>query len=137
MELLHTEAPRFLRYIIVGVSTFCVDLVLLYCLVQYASIDYRYAAACSYLIAVTLNYTFSRTYVFIGSKRDMMTGYMYFVVFCVISALTTSLLLWVCVSHFGMYYLYAKVCIATVLGIGTYTFNTVVLFHDVRKAVLN
>lgn len=114
---------RFLRYMGVGGSTFAFDLVLLFALTEYAHIPYYVATPGAFLIAVSINYLVSRRVVFRGTKRALGHGYLYFIGFALLGAAGTTLGVAGLVTAFGLHYLYARVLVACVVGIGNYLAN--------------
>lgn len=62
---------RFLKYSLVGIATFLLDLGLLFLLTDVFGWHYLVSVACAFLFAVTLNYIISRRVVFIGSERTI------------------------------------------------------------------
>ncbi|NCU41212.1 MAG: hypothetical protein EOM19_00635 [Candidatus Moranbacteria bacterium] len=69
---------RFFRYISFGVSTFFLDLFLLWLCIEIFLWHYVFSAGISFFIAVSLNYFLSRKYVFLETKRSLRRGYIYF-----------------------------------------------------------
>ena len=124
---------RFARYAIVGVSTLCLDLGMLYAAVSIIGIPYYLATPCSFLIAVSCNYLLSRRFVFKGTERTLHAGYAYFAAVAILGALLTTGLVAALVSLFGMYYLLARVIVAGVIGMGNYLFNLHINFDVAGK----
>lgn len=81
------------------------------------------------MCGISLNYILSRTHVFPGTKRTLLTGYVLAMIVALVGALTTSLVLWFVVSMFGIQYLIARVLVAGFVGIGTYTLNARFIFN--------
>ena len=69
---------RFLRYSVSGISSFGLDLVLLYLFVHALKVPYLFAVPLSFLIAVSVNYSICRAWVFRGTTRSLHVGYLYF-----------------------------------------------------------
>lgn len=126
---------RFARYAAVGVSTLLLDLGMLYIAVSIIGIPYYFATPCSFLIAVSCNYILSRRLVFKGSARTWHGGYAYFIIVALLGAAVTTGSVAVLVSLFGLYYLFARVIVAGVVGIGNYLFNLYVNFRVAGKHV--
>lgn len=125
---------RFLKYTLIGGSTFLLDLVLLFLLVEYLLINYAVAAGIAFLLAVSVNYLLSRQFVFRGSLRTFREGYVHFLgiallgIGLVVSG-TVALVEWIDVP-----YLMARVLIALVTGLWNYLMN---LFVNFRVAGLH
>jgi putative flippase GtrA len=129
MLLYPPALQRFLRYAIIGVSTLLLDLVMLYIAVSVFGIAYYFATPCSFLIAITCNYMLSRRYVFTGTERSWRLGYAYFALVALLGAGITTGLVAGLVSLYGVFYLFARVLVAGVIGIGNYLFNLFINFR--------
>lgn len=123
MPLVSTRMRRLGRYALVGVSTFGVDLSLLWILIDVLALQYLVATAVAFLIAVSLNYFVSRAWVFRHTERALGRGYVYFLQFALIGALVTTLLMWLLTSQTELHYALARILIAGVVGVGNYVAN--------------
>lgn len=119
---------RFARYASVGVSTFLLDLAMIYAAVTYLQAPYAPTVFISFLIAVSCNYALSRTHVFHGTERKWHHGYAGFMGVALIAASVTTALAAALVSIFGMQFLVARSIIAGLVGMGNYLFNLYVNF---------
>jgi putative flippase GtrA len=122
----------------VGVSTLLFDLAMLYIAVSVFDVAYYIATPFSFLIAVSCNYVLSRRFVFVGTTRSWHSGYAYFAFVALGGATITTLLIAGLVSFFGFYYLFARVLVAGLVGIGNYLFNLYINFnvagqHDISN----
>jgi putative flippase GtrA len=133
MRFITPAFRRFLRYAIVGVSTLCFDLVLLYGATEFLHVPYYIATFGSFLIAVSINYFISRAHVFKGTDRAIHHGYAYFIGVAIIGALLTTALVTALVTYVHLYYLLARVLVAGIIGIGNYLFNLHVNFKVAGK----
>lgn len=125
---------RFLRYSLVGGSTFAFDLVLLYIVTEYAGVPYYIATPLAFLVAVSLNYLISRRFVFKGTGRGHKLGYSYFIGAALLGASVTTLGVSALVTYAGLYFMLARILIACVVGIGNYLFN---LFYNFKVGGLH
>lgn len=125
---------RFLRYTLVGGSTFLFDLALLYFITTYGTVPYYIATPLAFLVAVSINYVISRRFVFHGTERGHALGYSYFIGMALIGASITTLGVSLLVTYAGLYFLYARIATACVVGIGNYLFN---LFHNFKVVGLH
>ncbi len=132
-QLISPALLRFVRYTAVGVSTLLLDLGMLYVAVSIIGIPYYLATPCSFLIAISCNYILSRHLVFKGTQRGWGEGYAYFALVALVGAAVTTGLVAVLVSLFGLYYLFARVMVAGLVGIGNYLFNLHVNFKVAGK----
>jgi putative flippase GtrA len=124
---------RFARYLAVGVSTFLLDLGLLFLAVHFGRIPYYIATPCAFLIAVSLNYALSREIVFRGTERKWHHGYVYFATVALGGAALTTTLVTLLVSQLGLFYLLARIIVAGIVGMGNYLFNLHLNFKIVGK----
>lgn len=114
---------RFLRYTLVGGSTFLFDLLLLFAATTYAGVPYYLATPGAFLVAVSLNYLISRHFVFRGTTRRHRVGYSVFIGVAVLGALGTTLGVTLFVTYAGLHFLVARVLTSLVVGMGNYLFN--------------
>lgn len=119
---------RFLKYSVVGVSTFSVDLMLLYILTDVLLVNYVIASGLAFVLAVSINYALSRRYVFKGSFRNLKEGYFNFLVIASIGLLIVTGGMYIFVSLLGFNYLISRIGIASVTGFWNYLLNLFVNF---------
>ncbi len=124
---------RFARYAMVGASTLLLDLGMLYIAVSILNIPYYIATPIAFLIAVSCNYILSRKIVFTGSARGWRMGYVYFSLVGILGALTTTGIMTILISSYGMYYLVARVIVAGIVGMINYLFNLYFNFKVVGR----
>lgn len=122
---------RFLRYTIVGLSTFFFDLFLLYLFIHTWQINYIAATIYAYIIAVTINYYFSRTYVFPQTLRRVDHGYYMFIAIASLGLLFVTVSMKILVDVFHQNYFISRTIIAAMVGIWNYLTN---LFFNFRVA---
>jgi putative flippase GtrA len=121
---MHVPAlQRFFRYAFVGVSTFLLDLAILWVLIDYFSAPLLLAAGLGFLIGISINYCVSRVWVFTGTEQTFTRGYVYFVLLALIGVLTTVLLMWAITSFTSLHYITVRVLIAGFIGTLTYFLN--------------
>ena len=114
---------RFLKYVIVGVSTFIFDLILLYIFIDIFLWNYVIATGVAFVVAISVNYFFSRRYVFKGTLRSFYAGYVVFMVIASmgIGVAMLGMALMVGIFHFRI--LDSRIIIAGVVGIWNYLMN--------------
>lgn len=133
LDLLQPAQRRFLKYSAVGVSTFIFDLLLLFFLTDYVGINYVVAAGGAFVVAVSINYMVSRTYVFKGTERSLHSGYGYFLAIAGIGLLFVMGSMYVLVEVLALHYLLSRVCIAAITGMFNYLTNLYFNFKVVGK----
>jgi putative flippase GtrA len=119
---------RFKKYALVGVSTFALDLVLLFVLTDAMGIPYVLSAALAYGAAVSLNYFISRHTVFVGTVRGLRTGYALFLGAALCGMTLVSAGLFVMVEWLSVHYILARFVVAGFVGVGNYVFNLYINF---------
>lgn len=124
---------RFLRYASVGVSTFGIDLALLWTLAGYGRLHYVVATPIAFFVALSLNFFLSRRFAFRESDRDMVSGYGLFLGFAGIGMASTTLLMWVLVECAAWNVVIARVGVAGAVGMGNYLANLYLTFRVAGK----
>ena len=120
---------RFTRYMMIGVSTFLLDLGMLYLAVNRIGIPYYFATPLTFLFAISCNYLLSRKLVFKETFQGWRIGYVYFISFALVGAVVTTGLVALLVWFFGLYYIIARIIVAGIVGIFNYIFNLSVNFN--------
>ncbi len=124
---------RFLKYVTVGGTTFLLDLLLLYLLIDYFEIYYVGATALAFSIAVSINYFVSRRFVFTGTLRSVHAGYGIFILIAGAGMVAVTGLMVVLVELFHLPYLPARVIVASIVGLWNYGMNLYVNFKVAGK----
>lgn len=119
---------RFLRYGSIGVSTFALDLALLFILTEVFAINYILASGVAFFFAVSLNYVVSRRMVFSETKRKALRGYVNFLLFAGMGMFLTMLGMYVLVSMYAFHYIAARILIAGFVGVWGYLLNLYINF---------
>ena len=114
---------RFMKYVLVGGSTFAFDLLLIWLMTEFLAVPYWLSTALGFAIAVSLNYFFSRRFVFKGSTRAVHHGYVFFILFALGGSAFIAGAVTLLVTLFAMHYLVARVLVACIVGMGNYLFN--------------
>ena len=114
---------RFLKYVIVGVSTFVFDLVLLCIFIDIFLWNYVIATGVAFTVAVSVNYLFSRRYVFKGTSRSFYAGYVAFMVIASIGIGIAMLGMALMVGTLHFHILDSRIIIAGVVGVWNYLIN--------------
>ncbi len=114
---------RFFRYFSVGVSTFILDLLLLYLFTDFFLINYLISAGIAFVIAVSINYYFSRKFVFTKTLRKIDHGYYTFLLISGIGLFFVVILMAFFVEILSFNYLFSRVLVAGFVGIWNYLMN--------------
>jgi putative flippase GtrA len=113
--------------------TFLLDLAMLWTFVDVLGIHYLPAAAISFLIGETANYTINRKWVFHHSKLSFKKGWITFLIIAGIGVIITLLLLAILVEKFGLHYLTSRVAIGFLTFVWNYSMNTHITFQKRKK----
>lgn len=130
-----TKITRFLRYSLIGGSTFALDLFLLFVLTDIFHIHYIISAGVGFVVAVSLNYFFSRRYVFKGTLRSVHAGYGIFLLIAAAGLMAITGLMWLFVGVFGWNYLISRIIIAGIVGFWNYLMNLYVNFKVAGRGI--
>ncbi len=126
---------RFAFYAIAGFSTFLVDLSFLWLLIEYFNIHYLYASAIAFLLGSSINYVISRRFVFLGTSRGAVAGYLFFLKFAIIGMLATVFFMWVLVGATQFNYVFVRILVAGFVGIINYLANLYLNFKVVGNSM--
>lgn len=124
---------RFFKYFSVGFSTFLLDLFLLYLLTDIFLLNYLVATGAAFLVAVSINYYFSRKYVFKRTERKFSHGYYVFILITAVGLMFVLGLMAILVGMLHWYYLAARVLVAGIVGMWNYLMNLFVNFKVAGK----
>lgn len=131
--MLGAREKRFLRYMSVGVSTFGIDLTLLWSLTEYGHIHYAVATPIAFFVSVSLNFFLSRRFAFRESDRGVASGYGLFLGFAGVGMVSTTFLMWILIEYAAWNIAIARIAIASVVGMGNYLANLYLTFRVAGK----
>jgi putative flippase GtrA len=119
---------RFLKYTVIGVSTFAFDLALLYLFTDLFAWHYIISTGAAFTVAISVNYFLSRKYVFKGTLKSIGKGYIAFMSIACLGVFLAmaGMELFVGILHFE--FLHSRVIIAAIVGIWNYLMNLYVNF---------
>jgi len=69
---------RLLKYTSIGIPTYVIDISIVYLLTQVFNAPYTIALIIGFVIGVSINYYFEYHWVFRGTKRKALSGYLIF-----------------------------------------------------------
>jgi len=124
---------RFSKYFLIGFFTFLFDLFLLYFLTDFLSINYLISTGLAFLIAVSINYYFSRRFVFSKTTREVNQGYCIFLGITGAGLIIVVLLMAILVERTNLDYLSARVIVAGIVGVCNYLINLFFTFKVAGK----
>ena len=114
---------RGIRYTVVGFATFFIDLALLFFLIDAVGMNIFVSTALAFIIALSLNFAFSRRFVFPHSERSRSKSYAYFMAFALFGMILTVFLMWVLVTFTILHFTISRTIVAIIVGFGNYYVN--------------
>lgn len=105
---------EIIKFVINGGVSFVVDYGILYILTEFCGVYYLISAAVSFTASVIVNYIICVLWVFEGAKNTNNRAKFIFILSSVVGLALNQILMWLFVSKFGIYYMFAKI-IATIL----------------------
>lgn len=122
---------QLVRNTIVSTFIFAVDLLLLWLLVEQGGMNKVLAAAVAFIIANSLHYLFGRWWIFRGTERKPVSGYVYFLANAGVGLVITLVLFAAFVAVLPGYYLIGRVLVSVVSGLTVFVLNAVLNFRTV------
>ena len=124
VELYSLKRPlssQFVKYALVGLAGFFIQIVILYSLVEYFGAYYLFAAIAAFFMAVTSNFIFNKNWTFRANmNKNLCQQYVSFVALSVLGAAINTFILFVLVEHVHFWYLNAQCVSFVVVGIGNF-----------------
>lgn len=115
---------RFLAYSVVGITTYLIDLFIIYGAVTRCRIDTTVAIALGFLISINLNYFFCYTWVFHDTTQNPLAGYLLFSGVALIGALVITSSTTYLIATLSLNPYLARTIVAVTVGSGNFFFNT-------------
>ncbi len=112
---------QFIKFALIGLFGFFVQIIILYSLVEFLNIYYLIAAVIAFFIAVTGNFILNRNWTFGPNKnKNFYRQYVSFVALCVLGGTINTFILFVLVEHVHLWYLNAQCISFVAVGIGNF-----------------
>lgn len=120
---------QLMRFGIVGGTAFLIDYGILYCLTEFADINYLISGMFSFAISVIYNYILSRIWVFeVKENNNKIKEFSIFVILSIIGLGINQLIMYIGVDKIGIHYMVTKI-IATAI-VMVYNFVTRKMFME-------
>ncbi|HEX4799088.1 MAG TPA: GtrA family protein [Candidatus Paceibacterota bacterium] len=119
---------RGIKYSAGGISTFGLDLLLVYILTHYTPIPVSGALILGFLCGISINYLISYFWVFRGTTQTLARGYVYFLSIGICAGIAISYSTLFITQHTSLSILESRVCVASVIGIGNFLSNALINF---------
>lgn len=111
----YKEFRQFFKYCLVGVSGTAIDLGALYLLVEYAGLPVIPAAILSFLLAVTNNFIFNKTWTFKNKSKNYRKLYIKFLIVATVGLGLTVSFMHLFVNVFEIWYMLAKLMTSAIV----------------------
>lgn len=122
------KIKRFLKYSVIGVSTFGIDLSLLWFLTDIVGVHYLLATLIAFLVGVSINYFASRYIVFNETSRGWKSGYVYFLSIVLAGVSLTLGIIYILVNFTKLSLLEARIITSGFIGIFNFLMNDIFNF---------
>jgi putative flippase GtrA len=124
---------RFFKYTAIGGPTFLFDISLLFILHTFLEISTTVLTPFCFLIALSLNYLLSRSFVFARTSESYKKSYSQFILMGGVGSILVTLGMYVGVELLSFHYLVVRIATASIVGIGNYLFNLYYTFKVAGK----
>ncbi|MEO7278270.1 MAG: GtrA family protein [Sphingomicrobium sp.] len=122
---------QLVRNTVVSTFVFAIDLLLLWLMVERGGVGKIAAAAIAFIIANSLHYLLGRVWIFQGSERKAVSGYVFFLANAGIGLAITLILFAAFVAVLPTYYLFGRVLVSVVSGLTVFVLNAAFNFRTV------
>lgn len=119
---------QILKFGLVGGTAFVIDYVLLYFCTEFLHIHYLISSIISFTVSVIFNYILSIKWIFDVKKKQDVKDFVIFIILSVIGLGINSLIMYVIVEKFGVYYMFSKIVSTAVVMV--YNFITRKIFVE-------
>lgn len=120
---------QIFRFGVVGGTAFLLDYAILYCLTEFAGINYLLSGTISFSISVIYNYILSKVWVFDTKESNgKITEFLIFLILSVIGLGINQIIMYIGVEVFHMYYMFVKIIATFIVMI--YNFITRKIFLE-------
>lgn len=119
---------QILKFGLVGGTAFVIDYVLLYFCTEFLHIHYLISSIISFTVSVIFNYILSIKWVFDVKKKQDVKDFVIFIILSFIGLGINSLIMYVMVEKFGVYYMLSKIVSTAVVMV--YNFITRKIFVE-------
>lgn len=119
---------QILKFGLVGGTAFVIDYVLLYFCTEFLHIHYLISSIISFTVSVIFNYILSIKWIFDVKKKQDVKDFVIFIILSVIGLGINSLIMYVMVEKFGVYYMFSKIVSTAVVMV--YNFITRKIFVE-------
>ena len=123
---------QIIRFAFVGGGAFVIDYGVMIFLTEVGGLNYLISSAISFTVSVIFNYIMSVKWVFnVSGERSQTQDFAVFIVLSVIGLGINSLIMWIAVDKFHIFYMISKICATAIVMV--YNFITRKIFLENGK----
>ncbi|CAM3032986.1 GtrA/DPMS transmembrane domain-containing protein [Sphingomonas antarctica] len=117
------------RNTVVSTAVFVFDMALLWALVELLGMDKILAAAIGFVAANSAHYAFGRSWIFAGTDRAVLTGYLFFLINSGVGMVITLGMYAAFLAWTPINYLVARVIVSLFAGLAVFLLNAILNFR--------
>lgn len=117
-----------MEYIVTNVSTFILDIILIWVMVSFWNINYIWAVTIGYIVAITLNYFINRDWTYKGTHMKITKGYFKSLSFSIFFFLIIIGLMFLFVDILKFNYIISRFFVGIFCGTTAYILETIFTF---------
>ena len=124
-------AKMFMRNTVVGTAVFAIDLAILWGLVSAFDFPLIIAVTTGFLVASSLHYYMARSWIFVGTDRHPVSGYLYFIVNAGVGLAITLVMFAAFLRWTSINYIVGRVIVSLFAGLATFLLNAIWNFRKI------
>lgn len=124
-------AKMFMRNTVVGTAIFAIDLAILWILISAFSFPMIMAVTIGFLVASSLHYYMARSWIFVGTDRHPVSGYLYFIVNAGVGLAITLGMFSAFIRWTSINYIVARIIVSLFAGLATFLLNAIFNFRKI------
>jgi putative flippase GtrA len=128
-----TDFGRAIKYMIVTGVIFGVEIFLLWFFTDYGKFHYAISAVLAFICTVTLGYVINRIFVFRGTARSAVQGYINYALISLVGVGIVVGGMTLLIEFLDVYYIHARIIVVVFTFLWTYLMNLYVNFKMVVK----
>jgi len=130
------DLPKVIRYVFSGSTGAATNLTGLFILVHFAHIHYLFASIISFLIALVVGFVMQKFWTFNDHTANRIhTQFVIFTIVATINLCINTLLMYLFVSFFGIWYLFAQVFTSLLIAMESYVVYKKFVFIEVKEGI--
>ena len=137
MISLFKKAIPLTKWVFSGGFAVCVDILILYILVETVHVYYLFAAIIAFLTSATVNYTISTFAIFRNAQHSKKRSYITFMTISLGGLAALTLGMFILVDLFNVHYLVSRIFLAGTLGVSSFFLHKYFSFKDVGEPLPN